>query len=125
IERERGNRHKSAAEWDKLVSKGDPNAAINVFFMPWEGTDERRPSSSLGRYQEYPSKILERDGNFICDDGMTDEEVKIVLPHMIGRFLGCAPTFSDREQNQLMHIDRAEGRGNGAFIPKDCANTMN
>src|SRR5215470_15871294 len=71
-EQERGDRHKRPSEWDKLVCKGDPNATINIFFMSWEGTDERRPSS-LGRYQEYPSKILAKNGDFICDDGMTDE----------------------------------------------------
>jgi hypothetical protein len=30
-----------------LVSAGDPGAEINVFFMPWEGTEDRRPSRML------------------------------------------------------------------------------
>jgi hypothetical protein len=108
-------------EWDKLVPAGDPGANINVFFMPWDGPDDKRPSQMLG------SSV-----DFVCPDGMLDDEVKIALPHMIGHFfLGCPVTFDSKKSHHLMFWRRAEGFNPhptdvfSSFIPKECANAMN
>jgi hypothetical protein len=107
-------------EWDKLLVARDPTADINVFFMPWGGSKDRRPT-----------RILGLSGDFVCPDEMLDDEVKVALQHEIGRFLGCDVTYDEKRSQHLMFWRRAEGinpdPGNGfaSFISKDCANTMN
>jgi hypothetical protein len=52
-------------DWDKLLVARDPTADINVLFMPWGGSNGTQPS-----------RILGQDGDFVCPDGMLDDEVK-------------------------------------------------
>jgi hypothetical protein len=113
IEQERGGK-RAHREWDKLVAVGDPNAEINVFFMPWEGTEDRRPS-----------QMLVSGGDFVCEDGMSDEKLKVALPHVIGSYLGCPVDYNDRHKDYMMFESHAEGLNGGSFIPKNCVNTMN
>ncbi|WP_406698662.1 hypothetical protein V5E97_07220 [Singulisphaera sp. Ch08] len=118
LEQRNGSTRKPHREWDKIEVGADPDAEINVFFMPWYWTDRTRPSG-----------ILERYGSFICVDPMSDDEVKVALPHMVGQFLGCSVVSNDRQRHHVMHWNRAEGvtglteRRN--FIPRDCANLIN
>jgi hypothetical protein len=97
-----------------LVSGGDSGAEINLFFMPWEGTEERRPS-----------RMLMKDGDIVCQDGMSDDDVRVALPHVIGSLLGCPVDFDTRHRDFMMFDSHAEGVDGGSFIPKDCVNIMN
>jgi hypothetical protein len=101
-------------EWDKLVSAGDSGAEINVFFMPWEGTEDRRPS-----------RMLVKDGDIVCQDGMSDDDVRVALPHVIGSILGCPVDFDGRHRDFMMFDSHAEGTDGGSFLPKSCVNILN
>lgn len=105
----------------KLGLQGDAEADINVFFMRWSGPVAQRPSQMMGT-----------NWTCICEDSMTDAQVKIALPHMVGRFLGCQPDFNEKHKHHLMFASRAEGIDPlgrsidlSSFIPRDCSNMMN
>ena len=116
-----GRRIRLRRELDTLIAAGDPGADINVFFVPWAGTEQKRPL-----------EILLADGNLVCPDGLSDDFVLKAVPHMIGRARGCSVDFNDRHRNYLMHTSRADELNplpdRADFIPKiprDCANLMN
>lgn len=112
----------SHPEWDKLLRKANQGAEINVFFMPRGGAPSGRPAKIIG---------LARFGYFVCEDGMSDEEVLIALPHMVGLYRNCPVTWDDAQSDHLMFWRRAEGfapqpfPGHRSFIPRRCANIMN
>jgi hypothetical protein len=125
-------------EWFGLIDWGDKGADINVFFMPWDGRAEERPTEMLAEFN------FDKGGfNIVCPDGMSLEEVERALAHEIGLFLGCAVTHNDRQSNHLMfrvsndrdltefvqsgdYMNRASRRlRDSRFISKDCANIMN
>lgn len=118
LEQRNGNTRKVNREWDKVAAAGDSDADLNVFFMPWYWTDRTRPG-----------EILEKYGVFLCVDSMSDDEVKVALPHVIGRYLGCTVVSKESQRHHVMHWDRAEGVTNLTvrrnFIPRDCANVLN
>jgi hypothetical protein len=114
IEQERQSRHAPRREWEKLVAGGDPDAEINVFFVPWEGSAGRRPT-----------QMLVYGGDIVCADGMSDDDLRVAFPHVIGNFLGCPVDYSDKHKDYLMYESHAEGTDGGSFIPKDCVNMIN
>ncbi|GEM_PF-3636538 len=99
-EQKNGNRRKHAdPEWNTLIDHRDPGAHINVFFMSGTGMPNKRPSRMLG----------DEFGNIVCDDGMSNAQVGIALPHMIGRFLRCPVTNDESQIHHLMFETRDEG----------------
>jgi hypothetical protein len=126
-------RKPSQREWDTLIDSSDKGADFNVFFMPWDGRPENRPT-----------EMLARDNQVICPDGLTLEQVERALAHEIGRFLFCDVVYNEKQREQLMfrsssdkgdlvkfvrggdHVSFESRRlRNSRFITKDCANTMN
>jgi hypothetical protein len=131
-------------ELSKLALAGDPDAEINVFFMPWPWTKKQRASQTVGKdgkplspdqldrrqlVDKRPSQMIGTARACICEDEMSDGQVMTALHHMVGRCLGCPVTYSEKKKHYLMHSSRAEGNPggsmNGGFIPKDCSDTMN
>jgi hypothetical protein len=125
-------------EWFGLIDWGDKGADINVFFMPWDGRAEERPTEMLAEFN------VDKGGfNIVCPDGMSLREVERALAHEIGFFLGCSAIHNDRQRNHLMfrasndrdltefvqsgdYMNRASRRlRDSRFISKDCANWMN
>ena len=104
-------------EWNKLVKHGDPSALFNVFFVP---RSKKEPFA--GR----PS-LTQLDGDIVCEDVMTVEEVERALAHEICRNLGCPVTHDINRGNHLTfrwYPPTPDLRG-GRFISKTCANIMN
>jgi hypothetical protein len=114
IEQERHSSHAPRREWDKLVAGGDPDAEINVFFMPWEASVAKRPT-----------EMLVYDGDIVCADSMSDDDLRVAFPHVIGSFLGCPVDYNDRHKDYLMYESHAEATDGGSFMPKDCINMIN
>lgn len=118
-----GRRVPAHREEDLLTRAGDPQA-FNVYFMPWTGMEEKRPTG-----------FLDVSDGWILPDSMTEDEVIIALPHLLGRLLGCSVTDRDADVGHLMHASRAEGRNlsptptvfvpSRSFIPKSCSNILN
>ena len=82
--------------------------------MSWEGTEDRRPS-----------RMLVKDGDIVCQDGMSDDDVRVALPHVIGSILGCPVDFDSRHRDFMMFDSHAEGPDGGSFLPKSCVNILN
>lgn len=110
------------AEWQKLVRASDPDA-LNVFFMPWYGPSHKRPARLFGK-----------DWTCVCDDGLSDTEVAVALPHMVACMLGCKPNFDLRQKHHLLFDGRATGvepvpghrsTAFGSFITRECNNIVN
>ena len=138
-ELKRGGRNNPHREWANLIDWGDPGADINVFFMPWDGRDDERPTEMLALPDWDKLKI-----NIVCPDGMLLAEIERGLAHEIGRFMGCDVTHNEKQKNHLMfrssfdkgdlskfvqsgdHLTFASrDLSRSRFISKDCANIMN
>lgn len=100
--------------WREIFAKkGDRLADFNVFFVP---TDEPvNTNRNALPYTDYR-------GNCVIEDGR--EGLDMILPHAIGRMLGCPITNDLSHIQHLMFFDDTLRRS-GNFIPKHCANIMN
>jgi hypothetical protein len=100
--------------WREIFAKKRDNSAdFNVYFVP---TDE--PANTNRNAIPY----TDFDGNCVIEDGR--EPLDIILPHAIGRMLGCPITTDPNNIQQLMFWDDTLRRSDN-FIPKACANIMN
>jgi hypothetical protein len=117
-------------EFTRLVLVGDPGADVNVFFMAWPWPKGKLPDKHP---DQRPTQMFGAARTCICEDAMSDDQVKIALPHLIGRLYGCQVTHNDRQKNHLMFHSYAEGQNpipgpyfpNDIFVPKDCSNRVN
>jgi len=97
--------------WKKIFAKTRGRLdELNVFFVPAHPVDKN------------PNAIPYTDDerNCVIEDGK--EFIEIILPHAVGRMLGCPPDFKNK--HHLMFFD-FNLRRDGNFIPKHCANIMN
>jgi hypothetical protein len=120
-------------EWDRLIDWSDKGADFNVYFMPWDG-----------RLEDRPTEMLARDNHIICPDGLKLEEVERALGHEIARFLGCFTIQNEKQKQSLLFRSAIDNGGlikfvrsgdhttfesrrlrGSRFISKDCANTIN
>jgi hypothetical protein len=100
--------------WNQIFAKKrDRLADFNIFFVP---TDE--PVNTNRNALPY----TDSDGNCVIEDGR--EGLDMILPHAVGRMLGCPFTTDPNHIQQLMFWDDTIRR-TGNFIPKACANIMN
>jgi hypothetical protein len=117
-----GNRRNPWPEWSKVADACDPTAEINVFFMP---------NKPAGTASGVDPKVITKDNICVFPDSMSDDKVKVALPHWVANFLGCSPTYSKWATHYLMFHTRADGDGdlnpNGKvpFIGKDCVRAIN
>jgi hypothetical protein len=128
-------------EVHRLTLAGDAGADINVFFMPWPWTKVRRTVQfveklAVGKLQGWsadrrPTQMFGTDRTCICEDSMSNEQLRVALPHMIGRLLRCPVIYNDEQSKHLMFAGRATGEPvlspdwNRGFIPRDCSDRMN
>ncbi|MCI0460694.1 MAG: hypothetical protein L0Z62_27400 [Gemmataceae bacterium] len=115
-------------EFHKLALEGDPGAEINVFFMPWPWPKGKLPGKHPDRR---PTQMIGTAWACICEDGMSDAQLTVALPHMIGRLYGLPVTHDEKQSHHLMFSGRAEGdpffdrNWNRGFIPRDLSNRLN
>lgn len=117
-------------EFRKLVQAGEGGADINVFFMPWPWPKGKLP----GKHPDWrPTQMFGTAMTCICEDAMTNEQVKIALPHMIGRLFDCPVMHNEKQKEHLMFWTYAEGRNpfsgqyfpDTIFVPKGCSDRVN
>jgi hypothetical protein len=100
--------------WREIfVKKRDRLADFNIYFVP---TD--KPINTNLNTLPY----TDASGNCVIEDGR--EGLDMILPHAIGRMLGCPFTNDFNHIQHLMFWDDTIRR-NGNFIPKHCVNIMN
>jgi len=94
-----------------VFRKHNDSRSLNIYFAP---TDE--PAATNNNALPY---VDSTSSSCVIEDGR--EPVEIILPHAIGRLLGCPLQASNRAH--LMFWD-AVMRRTGNFIPKACAGTI-
>lgn len=94
--------------WEKLFRAQNDNASLNIYLTP---TD-----TSAGQNENAVPYVDEMNSTCVIEDGR--EPLETMLPHAIGRLLGCPLNTSDR--SQLMFWD-ATSRRSGNFMPRACS----
>ena len=95
-------------QWETVFRKNNDRRSFNIYFTP---TSE--PAATNDNALPY---VDWTNNSCVIEDGR--EPVEIILPHAIGRLMGCPLQASNR--SHLMFWD-AVIRRTGDFIPKSCA----
>lgn len=95
-------------QWEQVFRKNNDSRSLNVYFTPTN--DAPSTNANALPYVDTTS------GSCVIEDGR--EPVENILPHAIGRLLGCPLQRDNR--SHLMFWD-ATLRRLGDFIPKSCA----
>lgn len=98
--------------WEKVFRSNNATRSLNIYLTP---TD----TAAADNANALPYVDL-ATGTCVIEDGR--EPLDIMLPHAIGRLLGCPPRTANR--SHLMFWD-ATSRRTGDFIPKSCALIVN
>jgi hypothetical protein len=95
-------------QWEQVFRKNNDGRSYNIYFTPT--IESAATNDNALPYVDWSNKAC------IIEDGR--EPVENILPHAIGRLMGCPLQESNREH--LMFWD-AVLRRTGDFIPKECA----